>query len=239
MADTSRLKQARALVRALERGNETKANDLVRELANGTEFSLFQEVGKLTRQLHDTLVNVEQDSRLVEIAGSELPDARARLDFVINKTEAAVHRTLNAVETLLLLSEKNKAGAENLSDQWFRFTRGEMAIAEFKALCHDITRFLEDVNEFATKSHGNLSEILMAQDYQDLTGQVIRRVIDVVQEVENKLVDLIRLSGGKLGSTSKLKNGTEAEGPQIGPTANAQVVANQDDVDDLLSSLGF
>jgi chemotaxis protein CheZ len=114
-----------------------------------------------------------------------------------------------------------------------------MALAEFKALCHDITWFLEGISEFAAKSHGNLSEILMAQDYQDLTGQVIRRVIDVVQEVENKLVDLIRLSGGKLGSINKLKNGIEAEGPQIKPTANAQVVANQDDVDDLLSSLGF
>jgi chemotaxis protein CheZ len=230
---------ARSLVRALERGDQAKADDLVRQMACNVEASLFQEVGKLTRQLHDTLISVEYDARLAEIAGSDLPSAEERLNYVIAKTEDAAHRTINAVEDLIPRTAEIRAGAEKLLGDWSRFTRREMGLDEFKDLCLGLSQFLEGLKDHSSRMHGSLSEVLMAQDYQDLTGQVIRKVIALVQEMENKLVELVRLSGGKAIITDKPKSGIEAEGPQVSKKHNGQVVTSQDEVDGLLSSLGF
>lgn len=240
MDTLAKLQNARDLVAHLEAGDEDKADELLDLMARSKEASLFMDVGRLTRELHEALKNLQVDGKLVGLAEQEIPDAKQRLTFVIQKTEEAANRTLSAVETLLPISEKLGDAARSFASDWSRFTRREMDMKEFKALSARLALFLEQIKADSATLHSSLSEVLMAQDFQDLTGQVIRRVITMVTEVENNLVRLIRCAGPGAGKTDESGSALQAEGPEVKGTAGTgQRVNGQDEVDDLLSSLGF
>ena len=239
--EDARLSVARALVRSLESGDEASADDHLRNLVREQELGLFNEIGRLTRQLHDSLTAVEMDGRIAELAENSIPDAHERLSFVMEKTEEAANRTLTAVEELLPIAAQIGSDAGRLVEDWQRFRRREMDVSEFRALLDTELKFLQGIQDAAFQMHGRLSDVLMAQDYQDLTGQVIRRVMTLVKEVQDSLVNMIRLTGARTPKRAYANGqGVEAEGPQVGLAKDSvHVVNNQDDVDDLLSSLGF
>ncbi len=250
MADTllraGYLDAARALVASLEAGDDGAADKVIDQLTNIRETALFKELGTLTRELHESIKAFRQDSRLSDIAASEIPDARDRLNYVITMTEQAAHRTLTAIEDSVPLVDVVTERARRLEEQWRRFRSRELSVEEFRLLSREIEEFLGLVLEDGGKIHANLTDALMAQDYQDLTGQVIRRVISLVQEVEENLVGMVKLSGARILDESKdagVKqpvDNIKAQGPAIpGLDSANDVVSGQDDVDDLLSSLGF
>ncbi|MBI5462829.1 MAG: protein phosphatase CheZ [Gammaproteobacteria bacterium] len=246
--DDESLAQARQLVVALEAGDDDRASYLLDELARRRDSGLFQELGKLTRELHDALNGFQLDSKISTLAEHEIPDAKERLNYVITMTEQAAHRTLNAVEESLPIAEELQKRAEELHDKWTRFRRKDMDVNEFRSLVPEIDSFLDLTSGHATKLNSSLSDVLMAQDFQDITGQIIRRVINLVKDVEDNLVGLIRISGQRMAPAEKVaavKSGALSEelsrgiGPQVPGVDHADVVHGQDDVDDLLSSLGF
>ena len=170
----------------------------------------------------------------------EIPDAKQRLNYVIEKTEAAAHRTLTAVEAMLPIAERLGQDANEFAGDWSRFTRRELSVEEFKKLSERLVAFLEKIKADSGTMHSSLSDVLMAQDFQDITGQVIRRVINLVTQVENSLVQLIRCAGSQSVGTDSNAEGLQAEGPAVAGTKDSeQRVNGQDEVDDLLSSLGF
>jgi len=241
------LEQARALVAELESGNADAAQTLIDELGRMREQTLFRELGKMTRQLHDALNSFAVDSRMVALAESDIPDAKARLNHVIDMTEESANRTLTAVEGTLPIAEQLQEQANALHAKWARFCNNDMRVTQFRDLSKGIDDFLGLTNGHAGQIHSNLSEVMMAQGFQDLTGQIIRRVITLVQEVEDNLVELIRLSGGARveRAAATPEKGPETDvmrgvGPLIpGVDAGGGAVSGQDEVDDLLSSLGF
>lgn len=247
--DNNLLDQARALVDQLEAGNDAEAEKLIEELGRISEQSLFCKLGKMTRQLHDALNGFELDDRIHSLAQADIPDARLRLNHVIDMTEDAANRTLSAVENTLPVVEQLQQKAISLDEKWDRFRNKEMQVEEFRDMSREIGGFLGSTREYAEHIHGSLSDVMMAQDFQDLTGQIIRRVISLVQEVEDNLVSMIRLGGGteaqeqpvpvKEAVTSQ-ENLMKGVGPQVpGTESQAASVSGQDEVDDLLSSLGF
>ncbi len=244
MGTDETLEQARELVRRLEAGDSVAARLVLEDLARVRETELFQEIGKLTRELHDTLSSFRLDSRLTDIAAQEIPDAKERLNHVIEMTEDAANRTLGAVEESLPVSEGLKERALAINGEWQRFRAREMTVDEFRRLSRHLDAFLPQVEEDAQLLHRNISEIMMAQGFQDLTGQMIRRVITLVTDVEQSLVDLIRVAGGMEGQAGGPAGSGEsadiaAEGPQLPSRDDGKTVSGQDEVDDLLSSLGF
>ncbi len=236
----TRVELARELLSSLEAGEMEQADQLIARLAMEREESLFREVGKLTRELHDALRNMEMDSRLAGLAEHEMPDVRERLKYVLEKTESSANRTLNALEDIMPRISGIDEEARLLQEEWERFTRRELKLEEFRRLSDRMQAFLAKLRETNGRLNGSLNEILMAQDFQDLTGQVIGKVIDLVQEVERNLVELVRMTGASSRpKTIGAAADTAPEGPQIGTADKANVVQGQDDVDDLLSSLGF
>lgn len=242
----SLLGQARSLVAELEAGNVAAAEHAIDELGRIREQSLFRELGKMTRQLHDSLTSFALDSRMQSLAESDIPDAKARLNHVISMTEDSANRTLSAVEGTLPIAEQLQNSANDLHDQWERFRNKDMSVDEFRSMSKEIDAFLSVTRDNAGRIHGNLSEVMMAQGFQDLTGQIIRRVINLVQEVEDNLVELIRLSGSvemeagdkaAAQQNNELMQGVGPQVPGVGDTTGS--VSGQDEVDDLLSSLGF
>lgn len=241
------LEMARQLVSHIEAGDEESAARLIEELGRMHESVLFQELGKLTRDLHEALNAFRLDSRISELTQTEIPDAKERLNYVVSLTEDAAHRTLNAVEASLPMSEQLSSRAGDLARHWQRFRARELSAEEFRQLSGELGEFLARVHDDAEAIRRNLSDVLMAQDFQDLTGQVIRRVINLVQDVEQNLVGLVRISGERLSTPDQKKmqdkraeDQNKGMGPAVPGTAGASdVVSGQDDVDDLLSSLGF
>lgn len=238
------LHQARALVASLEAGNETDVHQLLDSLGKLRESSLFQELGKLTRELHDTINSFHLDARIADMTQKEIPDAKERLNYVITMTEQAANRTLDAVEQSLPLSTQLQERAAGLRAPW-RQARSA-ANGALNGVGDQIDAFIDEVENNAVVLQKNLSDALMAQDYQDLTGQIIRRVITLVHDVEQNLVGLVRLSGQRMGGVvpapapvAVAETAAVLEGPRVPTLDTAESLKGQDDVDDLLSSLGF
>ncbi|MBT8429305.1 MAG: protein phosphatase CheZ, partial [Gammaproteobacteria bacterium] len=192
---SEKLQLAKSLVRYLEAGNDDDAGSVIAELTGFGDSLLFQEIGRLTRELHDAINSFVLDARLTNIAQHEMPDAAERLRYVIATTEQAANTTLGAVEESLPLADSLRKDAARLADHWDMFNSRKLSVDDFRALNAEISIFLNTTQANSESLHQKLSEVLLAQSYQDLTGQVIRRVIDVVNDVESKLVELVRLSG--------------------------------------------
>ncbi|MBU2925280.1 protein phosphatase CheZ [Colwellia sp. 4_MG-2023] len=237
------LEQAKSLVELLETGQQEKADALVAAIQNPINSELFAEIGKLTRQLHDSLTNFQLDSRLNDLATAEIPDAKERLNYVITRTEEAANKTMDAVESIFPVIEDISSQVSAVKPAWSKLMNNEIDLKEFKSLCVDIDSLLITTGKETAHIHGLMTDVLMAQDFQDLTGQVIRKVIDLVREVEESLINMLTAFGissedGQTKSAPKVGDNL-VEGPIVNKEKRNDIVEDQDDVDDLLSSLGF
>jgi len=258
--NTKLMAQANQLIDHLEAGDNDAAMEAIDELYKVRDCNLYIEIGKLTRQVHNAIRNFHaESSNLVpesekgstDPSGvpkeSRMDDAKDRLEYVIRLTESAANKTMDMVEDTVPISKELRNTAINLKQSWQRLLRREMKVEEFRALYKDIDLFLDFAGSKATLIEDNLTSILMAQGYQDLTGQMIKKVITLVHDVEASLVGLVSMASqletitGIQHDLSDLKGPEkdELEGPQMKPETRSDVVASQDDVDDLLSSLGF
>lgn len=235
------LEQARTLVSLLEQEEFGRADELLAEVCVPNASSLFEKVGQLTRQLHTSLNEFRLDPRIPTLATHEIPDAREHLSYVIDMTDKAANRTMDAVEASLPIADRLNDGIQSVLPNWQALMGRSLDVGQFKVLCHQLDDFLKSSEADADTLRQLLTEILMAQDFQDLTGQMIRKVIKLVQEVETKLVEMLTMFGDVGGEPPKPvpRNAIEAEGPIINAEHRDDVVNGQDDVDDLLSSLGF
>ncbi|MDO2947263.1 protein phosphatase CheZ [Aeromonas simiae] len=235
------LEQAKLLVSLLEQGEYTKADNLLAEACAPNAHTLFEKVGQLTRQLHTSLQEFCIDSRIPVLATHEIPDAREHLNYVIDMTDKAANRTMDAVEASLPIADRLNDSIQAVLPHWQLLMNRSLDLGQFKVLCHQLDDFLKSSESDADILRKRLTEILMAQDFQDLTGQMIRRVIKLVQEIEIKLVEMLTMFGdvGTEVPQSPTRSALEAEGPIINAQDRDDVVNGQDDVDDLLSSLGF
>ncbi len=241
------LQQAKELVQLLEMGENEAANEMVQQIAVPDSSELFAEVGKLTRQLHDSLKNFQLDSSINNLLEEDIPDAKKRLNHVIDMTEQAANRTMDAVECCLPIADKLSQNLTGILPEWHKLMSRDLKVGEFKQLCHNLNGFLTQASDDSGTLNSLLTDVLMAQDYQDLTGQILRRVIELVREVEDGLIGLLTAFGQtnlpQTDSSSTVSRKTKAvngvEGPIIDAASRNDVVSGQDDVDDLLSSLGF
>jgi chemotaxis protein CheZ len=246
VVDPELLESARSLVSALEAADQSEVEKHLGAITHLHESDLFNELGKLTREFHEAINKFRCDERFAELTEEDIPDAKERLNYVISRTEDAANRTLTAVEASIPLCDEMGEKASKLLEEWLRFKRKEMSVEEFRVLAKEIDQYLAS-NEIKTKEiKTQLTEVLMAQDFQDITGQIIRRVINLVGEVEMNLVNLIKLGHkGAAGAQTTAKKeersdaGSSLDGPQVPGLESKDVVSGQDEVDDLLSSLGF
>lgn len=239
------LEEAKALVAALEAGDNESANEIIMAAASPEHKELFAEIGKLTRQLHDSLTNFQLDPKIANLATDDIPDAKERLSYVLSMTENAANRTMDAIDSGLPIADKINSDIKQLKPTWDKLMQRQLELGEFKALCHKVNDFMRTAEKDSTEIHSFMNEIMMAQDFQDLTGQVIKRVIELVKEVEDSLIHLLTVFGEPSANSAESKVKTKSvgengvEGPIIDAENREDAVSSQDEVDDLLSSLGF
>ena len=225
---------------AIESGKESEVNALIGELTTLRESSLYQELGMLTREIHDTIRNFGNDDRIASLANEEIPDARERLNYIVTKTDEAAHRTMNDAEETIDLMDGIAGKVNDFHHRWKKFRNRELSRQEFVELNDNLDGFFESFSTESQAIKSKMTDIMLAQDYQDITGQMIKQVVTMVQVIEEKLVRLVAISGNtKSKVVKKQESGDKTFGPQL-PTANREEVAtDQGDVDDLLASLGF
>jgi chemotaxis protein CheZ len=252
-----------ALLEALQRDDMAAAADYIHQINHARDETLYVEVGRLTRALHNALRDFHLEIGLhgsaeVKHELSEMADARSRLNYVISMTEDAANQTMDRVDEAAPMVQRLVDDSADIHKQWLAFqARGTGPDESSVALFERVGQLLQRVSHDGQGIHTRLTDILMAQGYQDLSGQIIKRVIALVSDVEQSLVRLVKLASSveaaagihPVQSDAAAENdlsGEEerkirAEGPAMkrdGETAQG-VVSGQDDVDELLSSLGF
>lgn len=198
---------------------------------------VFNRIGTMARTLHDTLGELGYD-KLLEQTVSALPDAKDRLAYIANLTEQAACRVLNATDIANPLVDDIENGSKRLADRWDLLFANQLGTEEFKQLAAETRLFLkEQLPQKTQATHAQLTEIMMAQDFQDLTGQVIKKIVSLAQTLESGLMSvLIEL----VPETKRTEEVTSLmNGPVINAEGRTDVVVNQEQVDDLLDSLGF
>jgi chemotaxis protein CheZ len=199
----------------------------------GSPDAVFNKIGHMTRALHDTLRELGLDKNL-EKAASSIPDARDRLNYVAAMTEQAAERVLNATDGAQPVVARIESEAQQLGTEWQKLFDKQLDVEQFRQLATRTHAYLVEVPKQTRETNAFLMEIVMAQDFQDLTGQVIKKIMEVTQQMEQQLVELLVENAPP--STKK------ESGLLNGPVVNASgsdVVTSQDQVDDLLESLGF
>ena len=190
------------------------------------------------------MTNFQLDDRIASLTQDEIPDAQSRLNYVIQETEKAANATMDAVEKSMPLAEKLNDRLNAIMPEWQKLMARQLELGQFKQLCQELDTLLSEAKTDSADLNKLLTEVLMAQGYQDLTGQVIRRVIELIKEVEDNLIGMLTAFGETQIEDIPQKNKKQsdtvnAEGPIIDAVDRDDVVNGQDDVDDLLSSLGF
>ena len=247
---------AKLLTEKLQNNQFDEASVLIQSITESRDRHIFQTVGKLTRGLHNAIVNFNVDADLSKqppkIEGSDIHDASNRLNYVIELTQKAAERTMDMVDEAAPIAANLGQEASLLRGDWGRLKRREMSAEEFRELYERMDGFLGQMEIGTTALNKSLQDIVLEQGFQDLTGQVLKRVIGLIKDVEKELVELVRMAGQVEEITGIAdprenehtveelieKRKHEAEGPQINKERE-NVVSGQDEVDDLLSSLGF
>ena len=230
-----------ALADALAAGDEAMFRAELDGLVQCRELELFGDLRKLTTDLQAALERFRIDSRLVDLAEKEVPNAKHRLDHVLKLTDEAAHKTMDLVEQSGPLADRTAKQAASILETWQRFRKREIQVDEFQKLVVQMDVFLEAARNDMDKVRANLAEVVLAQGYQDLSGQIIRGVMKLVGELEVALVELVRLSktGGAQNSKRAVEDTRRGYGPAIPGINNGPAVSGQQDVDSLLAGLGM
>jgi chemotaxis protein CheZ len=214
-------------------GNAAAAVEVDQAAGDG---EVYNRLGHMARQLHDSLRQLGYD-KMLEDTARQIPDARQRLTYIVQMTEQAASKVLNATDIAKPLQDELLAGAQAMSGRWDRMFANQLSVDEFKALAADTRAYFQQAPAKIVKTNQQLTEIMMAQDFQDLTGQVIRKVVDMVQGLEAQLVQVLI---DAIPDERKVEVPTSLmNGPVVSADGRQDVVTSQSQVDELLESLGF
>ena len=215
------------MLRCAKAGDLEKARALVDEVVALQEAAWRSEMERIASEWQSGLESMQVDERLADWAHRDIPDAKERLDFVIAKTEEAAHETMSALEAAMPALDALRQDASTLR--------------EADGTSPELSKFLDRVIADGGSVYANLSHIMMAKAFQDITGQVIRNVIGLVQDLEKDLSEWVCAPdehlNGQVASQQSI-GGSAGYGPAALKREKAERISGQDDVDDLLSQLG-
>lgn len=181
----------------------------------------YQRVGEITRTLHEALRELGYDRELQATLG-HLPDARSRLNLIARLTGDAAEKVLNTVDAA-------QARQDALVRQAARI---DAMLDSGRPDAGALRAFTLMVRDNAAATNAQLTDIMLAQDFHDLTGQTVRKLVDLAGALEESLLKLL------LEASPPPAEHAALEGPVADPS-RPDVVTSQEQVDDLLESLGF
>jgi chemotaxis protein CheZ len=194
---------------------------------------MFERLGGIVRLLHDSLRELGYDKALTE-ASSQIVDAQDRLEYVASLTEQAANKVLNTLDQGMPAQDQLSKQAKEMDKRWSALFDGKLSIEEFKGLAGDSRQFAQAVADATEAEKARLLDIMMAQDFQDITGQLIKKVVAITKTVEHELAELLRDN-----APPEVREKIAAKPALMSGPALPSVALDQDNVDDLLADLGF
>ncbi|MGL4408524.1 MAG: protein phosphatase CheZ [Zoogloea sp.] len=234
--DSSELQDLFDSISAEISGGESIEGGISPELAQ--EDAVFNRLGHMARQLHDSLRGLGYD-RMIEDTAQKIPDARQRLQYIAQMTEQAASRVLNATDIISPIQSDLLSASESLAGKWERMFANQLSVEEFRGLAAETRAYFQQGPAKIKAVNAQVTEIMMAQDFQDLTGQVIKKVVEMAQELEAQLLSVLIESIPENRKEKVDTNGSLLNGPVINGAGRNDVVTTQTQVDELLESLGF
>ena len=219
---------------------DAPADDAAAEQSSLADKPMFERLGGIVRLLHDSLRELGYDRSLSDVA-SQINDAKGRLEYIATLTEQAANKVLNAIDVGMPAQDKIAASAKNIEARWTDLFEGRMSIDEFKKLAADSKEFSAKVAEASEAEKARLLDIMMAQDFQDITGQLIKKIVAITHTAETELAQLLRDNApAELKAAMAMAAAEEAKPEDLmqGPSVPSAAM-EQDDVDSLLADLGF
>jgi len=210
------------------------------EPMDDAEKNMYERLGGIVRVMHNSLRELGYDKALTE-ASSQIVDAQDRLEYVASLTEQAANKVLNTLDEGMPAQDVLSKQAKDMENRWADLFAGKLSIEQFKALAGDSRQFAQLVSESTEAEKARLLEIMMAQDFQDITGQLIKKVVTITKVVESELAQLLRDSApADVKEKLAQKQAVQEQPVQLmsGPSVPAAAL-DQDSVDDLLADLGF
>jgi chemotaxis protein CheZ len=206
----------------------------------GEGGNMFERLGGIVRLLHDSLRELGYDKALTE-ASSQIVDAQDRLEYVASLTEQAANKVLNTLDQGMPAQDELSKQAKNMEERWADLFAGKLSIDEFKALAGDSRQFAEAVTNATEAEKARLLDIMMAQDFQDITGQLIKKVVAITKRVESDLAQLLREHAPPemREKLAQKQSAHEQPAPLMQGPSVPSAALDQDSVDDLLADLGF
>jgi chemotaxis protein CheZ len=204
---------------------------------DGSGKPMFERIGGIVRLLHDSLRELGYDRALSE-ASTQIVDAQDRLEYVASLTEQAANKVLNTLDDGMPEQDELSRQAREMEERWNDLFEGKLSIEQFKALAGDSRAFAQFVSNSTEKEKARLLDIMMAQDFQDITGQLIKKVVIITKTVENELAQLLR-DHAPPEAKEKLAQKHKEPAPLMQGPSVPTVALDQDNVDDLLAELGF
>ncbi|MES2958206.1 MAG: protein phosphatase CheZ [Pseudomonadota bacterium] len=202
---------------------------LAPQMAAQASPEIFQQLGHITRQLHDTLQQLGVMPKLQQAADG-LPDARSRLSYIAKKTGEAADKVLNSVD-------QAKLEHSHITVETRRMAAAIVADPVRAVASGAVINFVGDVEAATARIDAHLTDIMMAQDFHDLTGQVVAKVVSLASDLEDSLLKLL-MQAAPPEQAQKVETSL-LNGPVVNAVGRTDVVQNQGEVDDLLASLGF
>ena len=194
---------------------------------------MFERLGGIVRLLHDSLRELGYDKALTE-ASTQINDAQDRLEYVASLTEQAANKVLNTLDEGMPAQDLLSKKAKEMETRWADLFAGKLSIEQFKALAGDARGFAQSVSAATEAEKARLLDIMMAQDFQDITGQLIKKVVSITKTVEHDLAQLLRDNAPPAVREKMAAKPALMSGPAL-----PSVALDQDNVDDLLADLGF
>lgn len=204
----------------------------------GSDVPMFARLGGIVRLLHDSLRELGYDRSLSDVA-SEITDAKGRLEHVATLTEQAANKVLNTIDEGMPALDSLSKAAKDIEARWARLFAGEMSVDEFKLLAADSRRFSSDALATSEAEKARLLDIMMAQDFQDLTGQLIKKIVGITHKAEQELAQLLKDNAPAEYRASQAPEVASKPVDLMQGPAAVGVALEQDDVDNLLDTLGF
>ena len=201
--------------------------------ADVSDKPMFERLGGIVRLLHDSLRELGYDKALSE-ASTQINDAQDRLEYVASLTEQAANKVLNTLDEGMPAQDVLSKKAKDMETRWADLFAGKLSIEQFKTLAGDAHGFAQTVTQATEAEKARLLDIMMAQDFQDITGQLIKKVVTITKTVEHELAQLLRDN-----APPEVREKLHAKPTLMSGPALPSVALDQDNVDDLLADLGF
>ena len=214
--------------------DETVSQQAASDAEDQSDKPMYERLGGIVRLLHDSMRELGYDRSLTDVA-SQIGDAQGRLQHVATLTEQAANKVLNAIDQSMPEQERLSHTAQDIDKRWEQLFAGQMSLEQFKTLANDSRGFAATVMAATETQKSRMLEIMMAQDFQDITGQLIKKIVNITAVAERELAQLLRdnapaeVKAAIADKPVELLNGPSSPGAAL----------EQTDVDDLLDSLGF